>query len=101
MFENGEAILKHLVYIYEVSRGGRGNHYTRSALGEPRLGFVSIKSFCSRISDKLIFIKSLPRDYSGEVNVFLDKSLFDRIHKILFFALKKRNKNVLKFGANE
>ena len=70
-------------------------------MGEPRLGFVSIKSFCNRISDKLIFIKSLPRDYSGEVNVFLDKSLFDKIHKILFFALKKRKKNVLKFGANE
>ena len=60
-----------------------------SALGGPRCDpnwvFVLIKSFCSRISDKLIFLESLSRDYLEEVNVFFDQSLFERIHKILFF----------------
>ena len=69
------------------------------ALGGPRSDpdwvFVSIKSFCSRISDKLIFIESLSRDYLGEVNVFFDKSLFERIHKILFFALKNEKQKCL------
>jgi hypothetical protein len=64
-----------------------------SALGGPRSDpdwvFVSIKSFCSRISNKLIFIESLSLDYLGEMNVFFDKSLFERIDKILFFYFKK------------
>jgi hypothetical protein len=84
------------IYIW-VSCGGRQNHYTRFIRSRscPDWVFVSIKSFCSRISNKLIFIESLSRDYLGEVNVFPDKSLFERIHKILVFALKNEKQKCL------
>ena len=62
------------------------------ALGGPRsdpyLVFVSIKSFCSRISDKPIFTESLSRDYLGGGTYFLTSRHLKEYIKYHCFALK-------------